>query len=272
MPFTASAATGGRPLEDVAFVYVGADGDLLAAVNPVDCLPPTSRVEPLPSWVDTTAFTVTWVGHDTWSGIAAYDVQARDGTEGLWTDWLTGTVATSGAFSGTHGHTYFFRVRARDQAGHQEAFGDEEWGQAFTTILTEPAPVLVTSRKSAAPRLFGPDQPVAYQVVISNTGSLTAEVTLTDTLPASMMLLTETLTATGGITPTCEAGQIRWRGPVAAEAEVRITYTLSPTVGTPAGVPLTNTAEIAGSVLGPVTRRETVVQVYRLWLPLVLRE
>ncbi len=270
LPFTASVATGGRAAADVAFVYVAADGSLLAAVNPADCLPPVSTVEPLPPWVDTTTFTVTWTGHDTWTGIAAYDVQARDGYEGLWTDWLTGTAATAGAFSGSPGHTYFFRVRARDQAGHQEAFGDEEWGQAFTTVLTGPAPVLVTSRKFAAPRRFRPDQTIAYTVVISNTGNLTATAVLTDTLPAGLLLLPETLTATAGSPPTCQAGQIRWSGPVEAGGEVRVTYTLSPTAGL-AG-PLTNTAEIAGGVLGPVTRRETVVQACRLWLPLVMRK
>jgi len=50
-----------------------------------------------------------------------------------------------------------------------------------------------------------------------------------------------------------------------------VTYTLSPTAETPLGVPLTNTAEIAGSVLGPFTRRETVVQTHLVWLPLITR-
>ena len=58
---------------------------------------------------------------------------------------------------------------------------------------------------------------------------------------------------------------------MAAGGEVRVTYTLSPTAATPSGVPLTNTAEIAGSILGPFTRRETVVQVHVLWLPLIAR-
>jgi hypothetical protein len=52
---------------------------------------------------------------------------------------------------------------------------------------------------------------------------------------------------------------------------VRVTYTLSPTAATPFGVPLTNTAEIAGSVLGPFTRQETVVQAHIVWLPLIAR-
>ncbi|MCK4450738.1 MAG: DUF11 domain-containing protein, partial [Anaerolineae bacterium] len=216
-------------------------------------------------------FTVTWAGEDVWSGIEAYDVQVRDGYEGTWTGWLTDTTAISGTFTGTHGHTYFFRARARDQVGNEEPFGDEEWGQTFTTVLAEPAPVLVTSRKSATPGLFRPDQTVAYTVTISNTGNLATSATLTDTVPAEMAVLTATLAATSGPTPTYAGGQIHWSGTVTPDSEVRVTYTLSPTAATPFGVPLTNTAEIAGSVLGPFTRRETVTQVHILWLPFVAR-
>jgi len=277
-PFAASVATGGRTLTETAFVYLDTDGSLLAAVNPQDCLPPTSSVEPLPLWVATTTFTVTWNGRDAWSGVAAYDVQVRDGYEGTWTDWLTDTSASCDAYTGAHGHTYFFRARARDAYSNQEPYGphsSEEWGQAFTTVLTAPAPVLVTSHKSAAPRRFSPDQTVAYTVLISNTGNLTASATLTDTPPASMVVLTETLAstsgATSGLTLIYPDDTIHWTGVVTPGSEVRVTYTLSPTAATPLGVPLTNTAEIAGSVLGSFTRRETVVRAYLLWLPLVAR-
>jgi len=272
-PFVTSVATGGGALADVTFAYLDADGNLLAAVNPQDCLPPTSSVEPLPPWVATAGFTVTWAGHDAWSGIATYDVQVRDGYEGEWSDWQTGTAATSDTFTGIHGHTYFFRARARDTCGNQESYGDQEkeWGQTFTTVLTEPAPVLVTSRKSAAPWHFSPDQAVAYTVVISNTGNLAASATLTDTVPAQMLMLTETLAATSGPPPTYTGGQIRWSGTVETDVEVRVTYTLSPTAVTPLGVPLINTAQIAGSILGPFTRQETVVQAHLVWLPLVAR-
>ena len=270
-PFAASASAGGRTMDDVAFVYADVGGDLLAAVNPRDCIPPTSSADPLPPWVDTPAFTVTWAGRDLWSGIAAYDVQVRDGYEGSWTTWLTNTAATSGTFSGAHGHTYFFRARARDLAGNWEPHGDEEWGQAFTTVLTEPAPVLVTSRKSAVPRSFPAHQTVNYAVVISNTGNLPATAVLTDTPPADMAVLTETLAATHGATPAYAGEQIHWSGTVAAGTEVRVTYTLSPTASTPWGIPLTNTAEIDGSVLGPITRQATVVQTHKIWIPVVMR-
>ena len=270
-PFAASVAADGRGLDSVVVAYLDAGNNLLAAFNPRDCLPPTSSVDPLPSWVETTDFGVTWSGQDGWTGVATYDVQVRDGYEGAWTGWLTGTTDTSGTFSGTHGHTYFFRARAQDDCGNQEAYGDEEWGQAFTTVLTEPAPVLVTSRKSATPRQFA-DQAVAYTVRISNTGRLAASAVLTDTPPATMAVVTETLAAPHGSTLILPSGAIHWSGTVPLGDEVRVTYALSPTTATPFHVPLTNTAEIAGSVLGPFTRRETVVRVRLVWLPLVMRE
>ncbi|MEE8390512.1 MAG: DUF5107 domain-containing protein [Anaerolineae bacterium] len=270
--FVTTVATGGRTPDDTTFVYLDNEGNLLVAVNPRDCLPPTSSVEPLSSWVQTTAFTVTWSGQDAWTGIATYDVQMRDGYEGTWTDWLTNTVVTSSVFTGAHGHTYFFRARARDVSGNREPHSNEEWGQTFTTVLTEPAPVLVTLRKTAAPRYFSADQTVAYTILISNTGNLTASVTLTDTPPGSMTVLTETLAATPSLTLLYPDNVIYWTGVITPGSEVRVTYALSPTAATPIGVPLTNTVEVMGSILGVFTRQTTVMRAHLVWLPLVTRE
>jgi uncharacterized repeat protein (TIGR01451 family) len=270
-PFLTSVPSGGRSLDQATIAYMDEEQNLLAAVNPTDCLPPQAQVDPLPSWVATTTPTITWSGEDVWTGIAAYDVQVRDSYEGGWTDWVTGTTATSAVFTATHGHTYFFRARARDAVGNQGAFGSEEWGQAFTTVLTETAPVLVVSRKAAQPLLFNPDQAVSYTVAISNTGNLTATAALTDTPPASMVVLTGTLEATSGAAPAYAGGAIRWAGSVPPGGGVRVTYALFSTATTPFMTPLTNTAEIAGSVLGLFTRRETVVQAHIVQLPLVTR-
>ena len=62
-----------------------------------------------------------------WSGIASYDVQYREGSAGLWADWLVGATATSATFGPSNpiavqrDETYYFRVRARDNAGNLEA-------------------------------------------------------------------------------------------------------------------------------------------------------
>lgn len=271
LPFTMWVPAANLTPEQLSVAYVDGKGRLLAGVNPIDCLPPDATVEPLPPWVTAESFSVTWSGTDTWEGIAAYDVQARDGCEGEWVDWLTGTLTTTASFTGLHGHTYFFRARAVDREGNWGLFDDEEWGQAFTTVLTEPAPVLVTSRKEALPTLFLPGQAVSYTLYLSNTGNLAATTTITDTLPASMRLLSGTLRATSGPAPYVADGQIRWSGQVVPGEAVRVTYALSATQVTPRGAVLTNTVEVSGSVLGPLVRRESVVQGWKVWLPLILR-
>ncbi len=270
-PFHAVLPAEGYALDEVAFVYLDDAGRFLAGVNPLDCTPPQAWVEPLPPWVGTTTFTVTWSGADVWQGIAAFDVQVRDGVEGAWSDWLTDTVATFAVFDGVHGHSYFFRARARDLSGNRGSYTDEEWGQAFTTVLTEPAAVLVTSDKRATPHRFDPSQVVSYTVRIRNSGNAPTLALLGDVPPPQMVVLTETLHASLGATPVYSDGVISWSGLVEAGGEVRVGYVLSPTAATPFGVPLTNTATISGSVLGPLTRRETVVQGHMLWLPVVLR-
>jgi uncharacterized repeat protein (TIGR01451 family) len=268
-PVVISAQNQGRPPERMAIVYLDKNDRVLAAINPRDCLPPSSSIETLDQWVGTSDFPVTWSGQDGWTGIDAYDVQVREGYKGAWRDWLTNTTATSAVFSGVHGRTYFFRVRARDVYGNQAVYTDQEWGQAFTTVLTDPAPVLVTSRKSATPRLFSADETVFYTIRISNTGNLTANATLIDTLPPGMHLLTHTLTATAGLT-LIPPHTLHWAGAVPPGSEARVTYVLSPTA-TPLGAPLMNIVEISGSVLGPLTRREVVARARFVWLPVVTR-
>ena len=67
-------------------------------------------------------FYVWWSGSDNLSGVATYDVQFRDGASGVWTNLLTNTPDTYYRFVGQNGHTYFFRVRARDFAGNQSPY------------------------------------------------------------------------------------------------------------------------------------------------------
>ncbi len=276
-PFTVTVSTGGRSLDQLTAAYVDGWGNLLAGRIPSNCLQiPDARVEPLPPYV-TTTFTITWSRHGVGSGIAAYQVQARDGYEGTWTDWLTGTREISATFSGAHGHTYFFR--ARNLSGHQPAFTDEEWGQAFTTVLTQPAPVLVTSRKvgmwGVMPVLSGalslPAEVISYTVLISNTGNLAAMAFVTDPIPAGMTLVTQTLTATLDPPPIYSEGTIHWSGVVSYGDTVRLGYAFALTPAIRRGDRITNTVEIAGSVRGPFTRRAVVVWSWNIWLPLVLR-
>jgi hypothetical protein len=60
---------------------------------------------------------LSWSGTDTGAGIASYDV-ARSYDGGAYSTIAAGTTATSMNWTMTPGHTYRFRVRARDRAGN----------------------------------------------------------------------------------------------------------------------------------------------------------
>jgi hypothetical protein len=93
----------------------------------LDTIAPASGATSPPS---TTSlwFTVSWSGSDGLSGIDTYDVQYRVGSGGAWTDWLVGTSSTSDTFGPASpvgvvvDQTYYFRARARDNAGNLEAY------------------------------------------------------------------------------------------------------------------------------------------------------
>ena len=96
-----------------------------------DAWAPTSSVNALPAQ-SPGPFTVRWSGYDNGpSGLKSYDVQVKDGTGGAWTDWQTGTTATSASYPGVGGYTYYFRSRARDNA-----YNVEPWPPDYDTLTT----------------------------------------------------------------------------------------------------------------------------------------
>lgn len=84
-----------------------------SATITVDTKWPDSQVLPLAAYTREPV-TVAWVGNE--SGLT-YDVYLRDGTDGNWQVWREGAASTSATFTGTTGHTYYFRSQAR--AGRQ---------------------------------------------------------------------------------------------------------------------------------------------------------
>ena len=98
---------------------------------------PSSSVADLPTYQSTFSFPVSWSGSDAYSGIASYDVQFRDGTGVSWEDWQTSPIATSTAFAGEEGHTYYFQSRARDNAGNVEDYPGGD-GDTHTTVDATP--------------------------------------------------------------------------------------------------------------------------------------
>jgi len=89
-----------------------------------DNTPPSGCVAsslPISSQLD---FTVQWTtGADFGSGLAGlYDIRYKDGSGGVWTDWLADTTGMSAIFNGLHGHTYYFEARTKDNVGNLEPF------------------------------------------------------------------------------------------------------------------------------------------------------
>ncbi len=86
-----------------------------------DRVPPVVTVT-APSWTAQTAFTVSWSASDPKPGsglVPTFTVEYRE-DEGSWKTWLASTSLTESLFvSATLGHTYEFRVTARDRAGNE---------------------------------------------------------------------------------------------------------------------------------------------------------
>ncbi|MEM2925758.1 MAG: DUF1616 domain-containing protein, partial [Methanocellales archaeon] len=105
-----------------------------AVLYNADLKPPNSWVLPLKRFINTTSFLVKWGGRDD-SGIAYYDVDySLDGVN--WIPWQVKTIANSSWFFGFDQATYYFRVRAVDNAGNVE--GVHLQADAITTIDIQP--------------------------------------------------------------------------------------------------------------------------------------
>ncbi len=267
-PYSATFATAGDE-SDLVLVYLDGQDQLLAATAAAEQVPPTSQLSALPPYTTTTHVALSWSGSDD-SAVLNYDLAVRDGDSGAWTDWLTRTTQAAGTYTGQDGHTYSFRVRARDIFGNVEAWRDDAWGDAFTSVLVTPAPVLITSAKQPLNATYPPGSAVTFTLSLRNSGNLTAAARLTDTLPTVMTLLTHTLTATGGA-PVAGDGRITWQGEIAAAAQVTISYAMSPTAGVNLLTPITNTAAFAGGIHAPFWRQASIRYAYQAWMPLITK-
>jgi spore germination protein YaaH len=85
-----------------------------------DRTPPVTGVSALPASQHDEGFAVGWTGWDD-TAIASWDVQVATDA-GPWADWRTGVTSTSDIYLGQHGHSYAFRVRARDTRGNLGAW------------------------------------------------------------------------------------------------------------------------------------------------------
>jgi PKD repeat protein len=109
-------------------------------LNTFDNTKPVSKVQPLPTSVNTRSFPVQWQGSDVGAGVGSFDVFVSD-NGAPFAPWLTKTTATQAAFTGVFGHTYSFFSIARDLIGNIE--NSKAGAEASTTISDTTAPVIV---------------------------------------------------------------------------------------------------------------------------------
>jgi len=100
----------------------------------IDRTPPLATFTTAGSIEPEPGFEVSWSGWDrgNGSGLASFDVEVRDGYNAPWETWLQETSLTTAHFDGFRGHTYFFRLFARDKAGNRQGEG------AITRVLVQP--------------------------------------------------------------------------------------------------------------------------------------
>jgi uncharacterized repeat protein (TIGR01451 family) len=256
----------------VSGVFAGSK--LLAASGDLTCPAPASHVDALPTVQTTTTFEVSWSGEDAGTGLASYDIQVRNGgPEAGWTNWLSGTGATSALFSGQDGHTYAFRSRAKDAFGNQESWPTGAWEDTFTTVLLNPAPVLITSVKETTPQRARPGDNVQFQIKLENSGNLQASVMVTDLLPSDL-----TLTAGPSITPThlpdptYVGDTIGWNGTLAAGQTGAVISFETLVLSVPPGGLITNTAWISGGLHSVLIRPATVNGRLPIYLPIIVKD
>jgi hypothetical protein len=115
----------------------------------IDHTPPVATLEVSPMYGDAPFrdFHVAWEGTDSLSGVTDYNLQFRTDPTIPWTDVYTATSITHQVRVGQDGNTYYFRVRARDQAGNWGSFTD---GTASYAVRICPTPPDVFESDNAA--------------------------------------------------------------------------------------------------------------------------
>ena len=119
--------------------------------QPTDVQAPTSFVWELPAQ-SPGPFVVSWSGTDAGpAGVANFDVQVRLGPSGEWMDWQQATPGLSASYPGGGGRTYYFRSRARDNAGNVEP-----WPADYDAQTTVEALPPITSMEPLLPYSHAP--------------------------------------------------------------------------------------------------------------------
>ena len=96
-----------------------------------------------------------------------------------------------------------------------------------------------------------------YTIVLNNTGTANANVSLTDAIPPYTTYVSGSVT--GGAVYNAALDQIEWAGTVHVGVPVAITFQVIVNAGTPAGMAIVNAAVVDDGVSPPFARTATTV-------------
>ncbi|HEY89507.1 MAG TPA: DUF11 domain-containing protein [Thermoflexia bacterium] len=147
--------------------------------------------------------------------------------------------------------------------------GEYNYDGFLFQLQVPPSPDLSTSTKTVAPTAAVAGEVVTYTVRLINSGTLSATVAVTDTLPATL-IPRGAPAASSGAAPGVDGQTITWSGIVTEDTTVLLTYAAELTSTTTLTPTVVNTAQINDGV-GHVYPRSAFVNGYRVFLPLVLR-
>ena len=142
-------------------------------------------------------------------------------------------------------------------------------GRIYQIVAGPPPPDLASSTKQASAITALRGDLLTYTIALRNTGGTFSDMMrVTDTVPAGLNYLANSLTATLGGVDESSAPLLKWSGIMADTPLVTITYAVTAS----AASAITNTVSIDPGFAGVFTRSATVV-VYgaRVYLPLIFR-
>ncbi len=130
-------------------------------LNIIDTVKPTCTMQPLPSEIFDSTFSISWSGTDAVGEIESYAILvSEDG--GTFVPFLQKTSRTSATFTGSLGETYSFLCIATDTAGNVEV--QAPVAETATKLLADTTPPTITISASS-PTLWPPNGSLVPEVI-----------------------------------------------------------------------------------------------------------
>jgi uncharacterized repeat protein (TIGR01451 family) len=157
-------------------------------------------------------------------------------------------------------HSYDWLVRHIPWPYGQPAWRDIYHLQNLTALLDATVPNLNPSAKIPSVTAPQSGETVTYTIAIRNSGiPFTHTVHLTDTVPAGLSYIPNTLTASLGTPDDSAAPTLRWSGVLSDTAVVTLTYGTTVTVPDDMAQYISNTVTINAEPIGVISRMAGII-------------